>query len=48
MTQINLRQFGWALIPAVAVLLLWELGKYVARHQQKTTQVTDLPVATFG
>ena len=41
-TQINLRQFGWALIPAVALLLLWELGKYVARRQQKTTQVTDL------
>jgi len=41
-TQINLRQFGWALIPAVALLLLWELGKYVARHQQKATQVTDL------
>ena len=33
----------WALIPAVALLLLWELGKYVARRQQKTTQVTDLP-----
>ena len=41
-TQINLRQFGWALIPAIALLLLWELGKYVARHQQKATQVTDL------
>ena len=41
-TQINLRQFGWALIPAIALLLLWELGKYVARRQQKTTQVTDL------
>ena len=41
-TQINLRQFGWALIPALALLLLWELGKYVARRQQKTTQVTDL------
>jgi P-type Ca2+ transporter type 2C len=38
-TQINLRQFGWALIPALALLLLWELGKYVARRRQATTQV---------
>jgi Ca2+-transporting ATPase len=40
-TQINLREFGWALIPAIALLLLWELGKYVARRRQDTTQVTD-------
>ena len=26
----------------MTVLLLWELGKYVARRPQKTTQVTDL------
>ena len=32
-TQINLRQFGWALIPALALLVLWELGKYVARRR---------------
>ena len=32
-TQINLRQFGWALVPALALLLLWELGKYVARRR---------------
>ena len=32
-TQINLRQFGWSLIPALALLVLWELGKYVARRQ---------------
>jgi P-type Ca2+ transporter type 2C len=25
-TQLNLRQFGWALIPALALLVLWELG----------------------
>jgi len=36
-TQINLRQFGWALIPALALLVLWELGKYVARRRQETT-----------
>jgi Ca2+-transporting ATPase len=32
--QLNLRQFGWALIPALALLLLWELGKYVARRRR--------------
>jgi Ca2+-transporting ATPase len=36
-TQINLRQFGWSLIPALALLVLWELGKYVARRRQKMT-----------
>jgi P-type Ca2+ transporter type 2C len=30
--QINLRQFGWALVPAIALLLLWELGKLIARR----------------
>ncbi|HYA52772.1 MAG TPA: HAD-IC family P-type ATPase [Streptosporangiaceae bacterium] len=30
--DINLRQFGWALVPAVALLLLWELGKLIARR----------------
>jgi P-type Ca2+ transporter type 2C len=37
-TQINLRQFAWALIPALALLILWELGKWVARRQM-TAQV---------
>jgi P-type Ca2+ transporter type 2C len=31
--QINLRQFGWALVPALALLILWEVGKYVARRR---------------
>jgi Ca2+-transporting ATPase len=43
--QINLRQFGWALVPPMALLLLWELGKLIARrsaagamHPLATTQ----------
>jgi Ca2+-transporting ATPase len=32
---LNLRQFGWALLPAVAVLALWELGKLIARRSAK-------------
>ncbi|MFF8309518.1 HAD-IC family P-type ATPase [Streptomyces lydicus] len=31
-TEINLRQFGWALLAALALLLLWELGKLLARR----------------
>jgi Ca2+-transporting ATPase len=31
-TQLNLREFAWALIPAIALLLLWELGKLLARR----------------
>ena len=30
-TQLNLREFAWALVPALALLLLWELGKLLAR-----------------
>jgi P-type Ca2+ transporter type 2C len=30
--DINLRQFAWALVPALALLLLWELGKLLARR----------------
>ena len=33
-TQLNLRQFAWALVPALALLLLWELGKFVARRRR--------------
>jgi Ca2+-transporting ATPase len=39
-TQINLRQFGWALIPAIALLLLWELGKYVARRRRNDERLS--------
>ncbi|MYS80587.1 cation-translocating P-type ATPase [Embleya scabrispora] len=31
-TRINAREFGWALLAAVALLLLWELGKLLARR----------------
>jgi P-type Ca2+ transporter type 2C len=32
-TQLNFREFLWALAPAVALFLLWELGKLIARHR---------------
>jgi Ca2+-transporting ATPase len=31
--DINLRQFGWALIPALALFVLWEIGKVIARRE---------------
>jgi Ca2+-transporting ATPase len=31
-TDITMGQFGWALVPALALLLLWELGKVPLRH----------------
>ncbi|MFF0084167.1 cation-translocating P-type ATPase [Streptomyces canus] len=33
-TSIDARQFGWALLTAVALLLLWELGKLLARRSR--------------
>ncbi|WP_042422521.1 cation-translocating P-type ATPase [Streptacidiphilus anmyonensis] len=33
-TDINVRQFGWALLAAVALLVVWELGKLLARGRR--------------
>ncbi|MFJ6048754.1 cation-translocating P-type ATPase [Streptomyces sp. NPDC092307] len=33
-TDIDARQFGWALLAAAALLLVWELGKLVARRSR--------------
>ena len=33
--RLNLLQFGWALTPAVGLLVLWELGKLVARRARE-------------
>jgi len=38
--DINLRQFGWALIPALALLVLWELGKLIARRTAAQKELT--------
>ncbi len=31
-TDLNVREFGWALVPAVGLFILWELGKLLARR----------------
>jgi Ca2+-transporting ATPase len=33
-TALNMRQFRWALVPVVVLLLLWELGKLIARRRR--------------
>lgn len=35
-TEIDLRQFGWALLSAVALLVVWEVGKLLARRARRT------------
>jgi P-type Ca2+ transporter type 2C len=48
-TQINLREWAWALVPALALLLLWELGKLIARQsaaaqpQPSGAQLAEMP-----
>ncbi|HVB44173.1 MAG TPA: HAD-IC family P-type ATPase [Streptosporangiaceae bacterium] len=42
-TQINLAQWTWALVPPIALLILWELGKLIARlmrDRKSTAPVT--------
>ena len=36
-TDINVQQFLWALVPPVALLILWEAGKFVARQRGRRT-----------
>lgn len=42
-TQLTIRQFGWALLAAVALLLLWELGKLLARRARAAAHRTVRP-----
>jgi Ca2+-transporting ATPase len=39
-TDLNLREFGWALVPAIALLGLWELGKLIARRPAARSTAT--------
>ena len=36
-TQIDAQQFGWALVPAVVLLALWEVGKLLTRVRERAT-----------
>ncbi|MEU3340248.1 HAD-IC family P-type ATPase [Streptomyces sp. NPDC006668] len=39
-TPLTLGQFGWALLPALALLALWELGKAIARSRMPQAGAT--------
>lgn len=45
-TEINLRQFGWALLSAVVLLLLWESGKLLARRVKRNGSPRPVRVTT--
>jgi Ca2+-transporting ATPase len=38
--ELNMKQFAWALLPAIALLILWELGKFLARRNQPAPDTT--------
>jgi Ca2+-transporting ATPase len=40
-TQLNLREFAWALVPAIALLALWEAGKLIARRAAPVPPTAD-------
>ena len=35
-----MKQFAWALVPAIALLVLWELGKFLARRSRPVPATT--------
>jgi len=39
-TQLDMRQFAWALVPAIALLALWELGKLLGRRNRPIPATT--------
>jgi Ca2+-transporting ATPase len=43
-TQLNLREFAWALVPAIVLLGLWELGKLIARRRAGRPATTGSPI----
>ncbi|GIH98225.1 cation-translocating P-type ATPase [Planobispora takensis] len=40
-TELDMEQFAWALVPAVALLVLWELGKLPARRSRTSPSGTS-------
>ena len=45
-TDLGMKEFRWALIPPIALLALWELGKYVARRVWAQPDQVPAPSAT--
>jgi Ca2+-transporting ATPase len=49
-TELNLREWAWALVPAIALLALWEAGKLIARRAAgaRPPAGQELAAATVG
>ena len=48
-TELTMRQFSWALVPPVVLLLLWELGKvFLRRGAASTTASTTSTTTSAG
>ena len=47
-TQIDFREFAWALAPAAALFVLWELGKLVARRATSRSSAWEVVVASVA
>jgi Ca2+-transporting ATPase len=47
-TPLDFEQFQWALVPAVALLALWELGKLVARRRLSSSSASLASITHFG
>jgi Ca2+-transporting ATPase len=43
-TQLNLREFAWALVPPIVLLGLWELGKLIARRKAVGPATAGYPI----
>ena len=39
-TELNMQQFAWALVPAIALLVLWELGTFLVRRSRPVPATT--------
>jgi Ca2+-transporting ATPase len=39
--NLDINQFAWALLPAIALLLLWEIGKFLLRRQLRAGASND-------
>jgi Ca2+-transporting ATPase len=46
-TELTSQQFGWALVPAVTLLVLWELGKLIVRRSASARERGGAPVAAL-
>jgi Ca2+-transporting ATPase len=47
-TQLNLRQFAWSLVPAIALFVLWELGKILARRRLEARPASYSAISKRG